>query len=111
MSWEFVDAGYYGFSCLIDENGDDILVPDGQNDGDLPICWMGEDMSDHVRRLIEMSPDLLALCRRAEELSGDAARRILMLEPNGNGILVDEIITLRADLNNVISQIPEVTDE
>lgn len=111
MSWEFVESDYWGFTCLVDQNGNDILILDGQNDGDFPICWMGEDMSDHVRRLIEVSPDLLALCRRAEELSGDAAGRILMLGPNGNGILVDEIITLRADIHDVISQIPEASDE
>lgn len=108
MSWEFVKSDHYGFFCLVDQNGNDILIPDGQNDGDYPVCWMGEDMSDHVKRLIEVSPDLLAVCQHVErelcEITGN-------LRIDGYRSLANEIEALRTDIHDVISQIPEVTDE
>ncbi len=109
MAWEFVDNGeHYGFSCLVDQNGDDILVPDGQNDGDFPVCWMGEEMSDHVRRLIEVSPDLLALCQHVERELHELGNGLRLL---GHNPIAIELETLRLDIHDVISQIPEVTDE
>lgn len=108
MAWKFVESDYWGFSCLVDQNGEEILVPDGEKGIHFPTCWMGEDMSDHVRRLIEVSPDLLALCQHVErELSvtiGD-------LRIDGELGMASELKALRTDIHDVISQIPEVTDE
>ncbi len=107
MSWEFIESDHYGFSHLEDEEGNDILIPDGENDGDFPSCWLGEDMSNHVRRLIEVSPDLLALCQRVEQ---GLCETIGSLRIDGYLSMANELDSLRTDIHDVISQIPEVTE-
>lgn len=108
MSWRFVESDYWGFSHLEDGEGNDILVPDGENESDFPICWLGEEMSNHVRRLIEVSPDLLALCHRVEQ---GLCETIGSLRIDGALGLASELDILRTDIHDVISQIPEVPNE
>ena len=108
MSWRFIESNYWGFSHLEDGEGNDILIPDGENDGDFPSCWLGEDMPNHVRRLIEVSPDLLALCQRVER-----ELRVIMgdLRMSGECGIASELEVLQTDIHDVVSQIPEVTNE
>lgn len=106
MSWRFVESAYYGFSHLEDGEGNDILIPDV--DDDSLTCWMGEEMSDHVRRLIEVSPDLLAVCQHVER---ELRETIAGLGLEGELSMASELEILQTEIHDVISQIPEVTDE
>jgi hypothetical protein len=42
-----------------------VLLPDGVNDGDQPITWMGEEMTDADAHLIASAPDLYAALEEA----------------------------------------------
>ncbi len=58
--WEWSNSSYYGFTSLWNpQTRQEVLVPGGRNDGDDPIVWMGEEMSDADRALIAAAPDLL----------------------------------------------------
>ena len=57
--WEWVESDEYGFSTLWNpETRVEILHPGGINDGDTPIVWMGEMLSDEDRLLMQASPDM-----------------------------------------------------
>jgi hypothetical protein len=59
--WKFETSGWYGYSTLWNpDTRQEVLVTSGRNDGDSPITWMGEELSDADRALIEAAPDLLA---------------------------------------------------
>lgn len=65
--WEFVASGEYGYSVLWNpESRDEILVTGGINDGDSPITWMGEELRDANRSLIEAAPDLYESLKAVE---------------------------------------------
>lgn len=67
--WEFVASGEYGYSVLWNpETRDEILATGGINDGDSPITWMGEELTDANRRLIEAAPDMFAALDRLARL-------------------------------------------
>ena len=58
--WEFVESREYGYSTLWNpETREEILTPDGRNDGDSPITWMGEGAKKADLALILAAPDLL----------------------------------------------------
>ncbi len=60
--WEWVEYEY-GYSVLWNPNtGEEILVADGVNDGDSPIVWMGEQLSEADRNLIKAAPDMFLAC-------------------------------------------------
>lgn len=63
--WEWIESPEYGYSALVGPNNAEVLVPGGINDGDTPITWMGEELSDEDRSLIEAAPDLLEACEMA----------------------------------------------
>jgi len=64
--WE---EGSWGYSTLFNpRTNQEVLTTGGQNDGDRPITWMGEDMTDADRDLIAAAPELLAFI---EEIVGD----------------------------------------
>lgn len=59
--WKFETSNWYGYSTLWNpETRQEVLVTGGRNDGDDPITWMGEDLSNADRAVIEAAPDLLA---------------------------------------------------
>ena len=62
--WRFVESPAWGYSTLWNpETREEVLVTEGQNDGDSPETWMGEELTDANRALIEAAPDLLAACK------------------------------------------------
>lgn len=57
--WRFENHEWYGKSVLCNpDTSARVLVPGGINDGDSPIVWMGEELSDANARLITASPEL-----------------------------------------------------
>lgn len=57
--WVWEPNGY-GYSALWNaETRAEVLVPSGFNDGDSPVTWMGEEMSEADARLIAASPKTL----------------------------------------------------
>ena len=62
--WTFVPSPAWGYSALWNpETRDEVLVPGGQNDEERPETWMGEELKDADRSLIEAAPDLLEALR------------------------------------------------
>jgi hypothetical protein len=57
--WEWVAHGEYGYSALTNSVNSEVLATGGFNDGDYPVTWMGEEMSDADARLIAAAPELL----------------------------------------------------
>lgn len=67
--WEFVPSPEYGFSTLWNpETREEVLVTGGVNDGDEPITWMGEELSEANKRLIEATPIMFAALDRLARL-------------------------------------------
>jgi hypothetical protein len=67
----------YGYSVLwVPETRAEILVTGGTNDGDNPITWMGEELTDGDRDFIEAANPaaILALIEMYEEAKADADR-------------------------------------
>jgi len=68
--WKFKEYEY-GYSGLEGGDGEYIFYPDGYNDGDRPITWLGEEMTEVNRVMIENAPDdirdLLAEVERLRE--------------------------------------------
>ena len=59
--WEFIPSSYYGYSTLWNpQTRQEIITTSGQNDGDHPITWMGEELQPADGYLIEAAPDLYA---------------------------------------------------
>ena len=54
--WKFKEYEY-GYSGLEGGDGEYIFYPDGYNDGDRPITWLGEEMTEVNRVMIENAPD------------------------------------------------------
>lgn len=58
--WEWVGSDHYGYSALWNpETRHEVLVTGGINDGDDPITWMGEELTDGDKSLIASAPELL----------------------------------------------------
>ena len=58
--WEWVDSREYGYTALWNpETREEVLTPDGFNDGDRPITWMGEELTVEDKALIAAAPDML----------------------------------------------------
>ncbi|MBL4766313.1 MAG: hypothetical protein JKY94_01070 [Rhodobacteraceae bacterium] len=56
--WEFLPSDHYGYAALWNpETREEILVTGGLNDGDEPITWMGEELSEANARLIAAAPE------------------------------------------------------
>ena len=53
--WEWVE-GEHGYSALCDADNNEIITTGGYNDGDYPIVWMGEEMTDEHKELISQAP-------------------------------------------------------
>lgn len=98
--WEFVASGEYGYSVLWNpETRDEILVTGGINDGDSPITWMGEELTDANRYLIESAPMLYEALQNLEYSdTGDCGMcpRCGYLRPEGHDPLCPTGNALRA---------------
>jgi|DEB0MinimDraft_6_1074348.scaffolds.fasta_scaffold131289_2 hypothetical protein len=58
--WEWIKSDEYGYSALVNADlNREVIVTGGFNDGDAPITWMGEEMSNADARLIAAAPELL----------------------------------------------------
>lgn len=67
-SWELSD--HYGYSVLWNaEKREEVISTGGINDGDSPITWMGEEMTERNKNLIASAPDLYDALWAAVELS------------------------------------------
>ncbi len=68
--WEWTrerhaDMGYSGLWNA--QTRQEVFVSGGRNDGDYPITWIGEDMSDADKALISAAPDLLEALKAYRE--------------------------------------------
>lgn len=63
--WKFIKGRGYGYSMLVGAGDIEILTTGGYNDGDSPITWMGEELTEADKLLIEAAPNLLAACEEA----------------------------------------------
>tara|TARA_R110000822_G_scaffold296527_1_gene418966 strand:+ start:360 stop:701 length:342 start_codon:yes stop_codon:yes gene_type:complete len=62
--WVWVKSRDYGYTALINpDTGVEVLTTGGINDGDDPITWMGEEMTDDDLALIAAAPDLLEVAQ------------------------------------------------
>lgn len=62
--WKFIDSPAWGYSTLWNpDTRQEILVPDGRNEADHPETWMGEELTDDDKALIEAAPLLLDALR------------------------------------------------
>lgn len=69
--WEFVTSEWYGFSAIWNpDTRQEVLVTGGRNDGDHPITWMGEELSEADRCLISAAPDLYEALQNLLGFSG-----------------------------------------
>jgi len=67
--WEWVTSKNYGYACLNAPSGE-VLYPNGIN-GDSPITWMGEEMSEADACLIAAAPDLLEALKEVVKLANE----------------------------------------
>src|ERR1700737_2142680 len=59
--WEFEPHRDYGYSTLWNpQTRQEVLTVGGRNDGEGPVVWMGEELSDADRRMIEGAPAMFA---------------------------------------------------
>lgn len=72
--WEWVVHGEYGYSALTNSVNSEVLATGGFNDGDYPVTWMGEEMSDADAHLIAAAPELLAALAEALNAQGVAVQ-------------------------------------
>ncbi len=103
--WEWIESPEgYGYSALVGADNAEVLVPGGINDGDCPITWMGEEMTDDDKDLIAeagtvhhetgLTPcqlaaqrdELLRALRKARRLIYDGLRDALDKENTLNSI-------------------------
>lgn len=63
--WRWDKSREYGYARL---ESDDcvVLEPGGMNDGDSPITWMGEEMTEADAALIVAAPELYAELERID---------------------------------------------
>lgn len=62
--WVWQPSDEYGYSALWNpDTRTEVVTTSGRNDGDNPITWMGEEMSEADALLIAAAPDLLAALR------------------------------------------------
>ena len=67
--WEWVGSDHYGYSALWNpETRQEVLVTGGINDGDDPITWMGEELTDGDKGLIAAAPEILEELENANAL-------------------------------------------
>jgi hypothetical protein len=82
--WRFVESPAWGYSALFNpETREEVLVTGGQNDGDSPETWMGEELTDANRALIEAAPDLLAALEELHALVVGECPSLLNEESGG----------------------------
>ncbi len=68
--WEWEASGHYGYSVLWNpEKREEVINTGGINDGDTPITWMGEEMTEQNKNLIAAAPDMYDALWEAIELS------------------------------------------
>ena len=64
--WEWRKSAWFGYSALINPSLNcDVLLAGGENDGDSPITWLGEEMSQCDAHLIAAAPDLYEALEKA----------------------------------------------
>lgn len=71
--WVFEPSRHYGYTTLWNPDTlEEVIATGGFNDGDSPVTWMGEEMSEGDRLLISAAPTLLeALIRLVSSIEND----------------------------------------